>query len=424
MSPKLFNRNFSLVIVGQIISLFGNSILRFSLSLLVLDITGSALVFGTISAISIIPVIILSPIGGIIADRVNKRNIMAILDFGTALIMLLSLFVMFHQDNASMTITITTILLLLLSIIQSIYNPAVQASIPILQAPEHLIQSNAIVNQVTSLAGLLGPVLGGLLYGYFGILPILIVSGLCFLFSAILELFISIPHQPRNQGASVVWMMKEDTKESLHFILKDKPEIFNVMLQVALFNLVPTSMLAIGLPFMVKVVLQLGSELYGALEGCMALAGIIGGILAGIMAGRFKTKNLFYILILIGIMIAPMGIAFMGTQSARFIFVILVLCSMVIQLLANIFSILGLSAVQGQTPQDLLGKVMSYILTFSMCAQPVGQAIYGVLFDFSASVSMVILSTSIITILLGGLSRKAFIRLSNEQPTKQSCQTL
>lgn len=79
MSQKLFNRDFTLVAIGQLISLFGNAILRFALALYVLDATGSAAVFGTVTAIAVIPTILLSPFGGILSDRVNRRNIMAAL---------------------------------------------------------------------------------------------------------------------------------------------------------------------------------------------------------------------------------------------------------------------------------------------------------------------------------------------------------
>ena len=68
----------------RIISLFGNSILRFALPLYLLDQTGSSALFGSVLAISMIPMILFSPIAGMVADRVNRRNIMVILDFSTA----------------------------------------------------------------------------------------------------------------------------------------------------------------------------------------------------------------------------------------------------------------------------------------------------------------------------------------------------
>lgn len=82
----IFQKDFTLVVIGQIISIFGNQILRYALPLYLLNQTGSSVLFGTILAVSFIPMILLFPIGGIIADRVNKKNIMVILDFSTAIL--------------------------------------------------------------------------------------------------------------------------------------------------------------------------------------------------------------------------------------------------------------------------------------------------------------------------------------------------
>lgn len=86
---KLFNRDFSMVVIGQIISLFGNAILRFALPLYLLRETNSSILFGTVTACSFIPMVIFSLLGGVIADRENKRNIMVVLDFFTAFIIIM-----------------------------------------------------------------------------------------------------------------------------------------------------------------------------------------------------------------------------------------------------------------------------------------------------------------------------------------------
>ena len=80
----LFTRDFSLVVIGQIISLFGNAILHFALPLYLLRETGSIALFGVVNACSFLPMILMGPIGGTAADRVNKRSIMVALDFLTA----------------------------------------------------------------------------------------------------------------------------------------------------------------------------------------------------------------------------------------------------------------------------------------------------------------------------------------------------
>ena len=64
-------RDFTLVVAGQIISLFGNAILRFALPLYLLKETGSSALFGTVTALALLPMILLSLLGGVLADRVK-----------------------------------------------------------------------------------------------------------------------------------------------------------------------------------------------------------------------------------------------------------------------------------------------------------------------------------------------------------------
>ena len=163
MKQRRFSKDFRLVIVGQIISLFGNAAIRFALPLYLLNITGSSALYGTVTACAFIPTILLSPIGGIIADRVNKRNIMVVLDFFTAAIVMV-----FSLLMESMNIVILlTIALMLLYGIAGAYQPSVQASIPALVSEENYMAANSVINAVSSLANLLGPVLGGILYSVY-----------------------------------------------------------------------------------------------------------------------------------------------------------------------------------------------------------------------------------------------------------------
>ena len=194
------NRDFSLVVIGQIISLFGNSILRFALPLYLLDQTGSSALFGSVLAISMIPMILFSPIAGMVADRVNRRNIMVILDFSTA-----ALVAVFGLLNASGNpAVLVAIMLICLSVIQAFYQPAVQASIPVLSSTNNLLRANAIINQVQSLSNLIGPILGGMLYSVWGVVPVIWASAASFLFSAVMEIFIHIPFEKRAASGGIL----------------------------------------------------------------------------------------------------------------------------------------------------------------------------------------------------------------------------
>lgn len=149
-------RNFYLVVVGQIISILGSALLRFGLSLYILDITGRADLYAALYAISNIA-ILLAPIGGAIADRFNRRNLMVIYDFTSSAIVFLYYLCLPIQSSS---ILITAIVMVALSIISSMYQPTITASIPLLVEETKLEQANGIVNGVQALSNVVAPAIG------------------------------------------------------------------------------------------------------------------------------------------------------------------------------------------------------------------------------------------------------------------------
>lgn len=410
MYQKLFNRNYTLVIIGQLISLFGNVILRFALSIYILDATGSATIFGSIMAASVLPTILLSPFGGILADRVNRRNIMVTLDFTTAAI----IFIFGLILRESITVPAIAIVLILLSLIQTFYQPSVQSSVPLLQTEKHLIQANAIVNQIMAFANLLGPVLGGVLYGIFGLGPIIIISGISFFLSAVLEIFIHIPFTPLAEKSSIIKIIKNDFKDSIDFMVKRRPDIFKALLFTGAISLFIAATAIVGKPYLIRITLGLSAEHYGFTEGCLGAAGILGGIGAGIFGGRLRTGKYYILLILMGVFLMPVGLVFLFHVPASLSYALLTIAFSANQLLFCMFSILILSVIQQKTPNHLLGKIMACVSTIVMCSQPLGQAVYGVLFDwFKDNVSVLLITTAIIVMVIGVLSKKTFFRLDN-----------
>lgn len=99
-------------------------------------------------AIAMLPTILLSPLGGILADRANRRNIMVGLDSLTGLSIFLAMLFLSESTN----ILVIGILLILLSIFGAFESPTVQACVPLMQSGENLIKGNAVVNQVAAIA--------------------------------------------------------------------------------------------------------------------------------------------------------------------------------------------------------------------------------------------------------------------------------
>lgn len=406
MSQKLFTRNFVLLILGQASSLFGNYILKLALSMYVLEITGSAAVFAGILSVAIVPTILLSPLGGIVADRVNKRNIMVVLDALTGLSVLGAALVL-SSVNA---IIIICVLLVLLSIFGAFETPTVQACIPSMLTGENITKGNAVVNQIASLAYLIAPMLGSILYTVFGLKPVMYASVVCFFLTAVFECFIKLDYQAWDCHSGVFSIIKEDFLQSMRFILKEESDIVKMLGFTAVSRFFVMGITMVGLPYIVRNILGLNARYYGMAESALAIATILGSIVAGLFVEKIKSNKLSCILSAIGVCIVPAGIAFLLPVNVfvRYIINIISFCGM--QIAISIFSIYAVSIIQQKTPNHLIGKVMAYTSVITLCVQPVGQIIYGYLFDKFCDVVYIVLIPSGIVVCIIGLLATGFFR--------------
>lgn len=406
---KLFKKDFTLMIIGQIISLFGNATLRFALSVSVLDATGSAAIFATILAVSMIPTVLLSPFGGILADRVSRRNIMIGLDFFIAF----SIFVFSVVFIRTSSITAIAVLLVLLSIIQSFYQPAVQSAIPSLVDDEHLMAANGIVVQVNALSMLLGPILGGVLFGFFGIYPILYVSGFCFFCSAVMECFLHIPFTRKEGNESLLQIVKNDFSEALSFLIHDQKSLFAMLFLIAGINLFLSSMMVVGIPYLVKIYLGMSNQLYGLVEGAMGLGSILGGILSGVIARKMNFSKSYKLLFFCAVAVFPLGLAVITNKLPYASYFLIMVSVLLIMCFATLFTVFGQTILQKLTPTHLLGKVASVVTVMCTCAYPIGQSMYGVLFDKAGSNSyLVVFASAVISTIIALLSKKVIKNIS------------
>ena len=415
MNQKLFSKDFTLVVIGQIISLFGNATIRFALPLYLLNLTGSSALYGTVTACAFIPAILLSPIGGIVADRVNKRNVMVILDFFTAAIILAFSLLM----NGVNLILLLTVTLMLLYGIAGAYQPSVQASIPALVTQENFMAANSIINTISSFASLIGPVLGGVLYSAYGLKPILWVCMICFILSAVMEIFIKIPFQKQTSDGGILKTAKTDFAESICFIRKEKPVVGKVLLVICGINLFMAAMIIVALPYLVTEVLNLeavqANRLYGFAEGALAAGGLVGGIGAGVFANKLAIQKSGNLVIACAACVFPIGIALILFSSGIINYIVITVCCFVIMVFSTIFTVQMMAFIQAETPQNLIGKVIAVILTVSMCAQPLGNALYGILFEICKGLEyIVVLFAGVVSLMIAIGTRNIFKKLSPE----------
>lgn len=400
-SPKDFN----LMVLGQVISILGSSLLRFALSLYILDITGRADLFATLYAISHIP-FLLSPLGGTIADRFNRRNLMVIFDFTSSGIVF-CFFIIMSGGNHS--VTLIGAVMVLLSIISALYTPSVTASIPSLVEEHKLEGANGIVQAVQALSGVAAPILGGVLYGIIGVNTLIVISGIAFFLSAVMEIFIKIPFTKREQEGPIVKTIINDTRLGFIYVVK-QPFILKCMILAALINLILSPLIVVGGPIILRVTMKSNDTMYGVGMGLIQSATILGALTIGFFAKKMRINTLYRWIIIITILLLPIAASvtpFILGYGFYPAFILFMLGAIPMAMAATVLSIYVITKIQRVTPNENLGKVMAIIMAVAQCAAPLGQIIYGVIFEsFSTVLYLPVGVVSLIMFVIAGISQR------------------
>ena len=397
---SLISRSFVSLVIVQIASLFGSAVLRFALPLYVLDLTESATLMAAVTAAAWLPYIVLTPIGGVAADRVNKKRIMAALDA----IMAATCVVYLGFEGAIDLVGLSVFALVVLYAAQSVYQPTVQAAVPFLVPRQGVVRATAVVSQISALSGLVGPVVGGLVFGLFGIGPVVAVSGVAFALSAVLIVAtVRIPHDAvERSDAGVIRTVLGDISESLSFLRRDRPVILKAIFLAAGINLTLTALILVGTPVIVTQVLGLPNQYMGFAEGALALGGLAGGIAVGALASRLKIERAPLLLLLATLALVPVAAVLGVPMDPLVAYGVLVVSLFASMACATMFSIQAVSFVQMETPGHLVGKVIALMMSLANCAQPVGQLVYGGLFDaLRADLVPVVLGTAAVSFAIG-----------------------
>ena len=410
---RLFRRNFTLLLLGQTSSLLGNLTLKFALSMYVLEITGSAAVFAGLLAAAMIPTILLSPFGGVLADRADRRAIMVILDaLSGAAVLAAALLLPLGNE-----IPVIGTLLVILSVLAAFESPTVQACVPQMLSEENLLKGNAAVNQVQAAASLITPFLGSVVYAAFGLAPVLWGAVVCFFLTALLECFLQLDSRRPAAGTPIGTVIREDLSACLRFLCREQPDILKLLLLAALTSLFMAGTMIVGFPYLVRTVLGLSAQHYGAAESAMGAAAILGGVCVALWGQRLRLRRLAAVFSALGACLLPCGLVFLLPVSATGRYWVLLVMFCACQLGCSVFSTCAISVIQTRTPEHLMGKVMSFVFTLSMCAQPLGQIVYGALFDcFARSPYWVLFPSGLLLCVIGAASVSFFAGLERSLP--------
>lgn len=391
------NKNFIIVVIGQIISLFGNAIQRFSMSLYILSLTGSAAAFSAILAISTIPYILFAPISGLLADTVNRKKIMIYLDFiSSVLVSVYLLVIISGRDHA----IIAAVVMFILSTIYTLYSPAVTACIPQIVEKDRLTSANGVIQQVGNVVNLVGPIAAGLLYGFMGIKIIVIINAISFFVSAVLELFLDIPNlNVKEKIKNPLLSSFKEMKKSFIYLKKEKKVVLGIIFSYALTNIFVVPVLSVVSPYFINVRLNMPSSIYGYIEAIFVLGMVIGGMLITFRPQFFRIKKIHKTMYPMVMSMIIMGMStWLKTENKFIVLGLYAAGGLGIMLSLALSNILSLSYIQEEVREDMLGKVSAFSTAVATASVAPGQVMYGQLIDLNISLFNVLMLTFVFSI--------------------------
>ncbi|GCE07536.1 MFS transporter [Dictyobacter aurantiacus] len=197
MFSVLRNRNFALLWSGELISILGDWLMVLALPFYIFDLTNSVLATGGTFIAMSVPRLLLGSLGGVFADRWDRRLVMIATNLLRAAILLLLLLA--HSPSLLWLIYAVT---LLESAISQFFMPAKSALIPQIVSSQELVAANSLDSFSEAVTRLLGPSLGGALYAFFGIISIVAIDSSSYLVAALCLLLITFRPQIRPQPAA------------------------------------------------------------------------------------------------------------------------------------------------------------------------------------------------------------------------------
>jgi MFS family permease len=364
---SLRNRNYRLFFMGQGASLVGTWMQQMAMGWMVYRLTDSAFFLGVVGFAGQIPTFFIAPFGGVLADRLSRRNIL----IATQVLSMLQALIL---AALVMTGNIAIWQIIALSVFMGIVNafdiPTRQAFVyELVDNQDDLPNAIALNSMIFNAARLAGPSIAGLLIAAAG-------EGICFLinaasFAAVLAALLAIKTAPPITVGNNEPVLR-GIKEGIAYAYGFAP-IRAILLLLALISLLGMSY-GVLMPVFARDILKGGPQTLGFLMGAVAAGALLGSIF---LASRRTVQGLSRIIV-IAICIFAVGVAaFSFSQALWFSFIMILLAGfgMMVQI-ASINTVL-----QTIVDDDKRGRIMSLYTVAFMGTAPIGSLLAGAIAD-------------------------------------------
>jgi len=385
-------RDFRLFWFGQLVSLSGTWMQSVAQGWLVYSLTKSPLYLGLVAAASSFPILLFTLLGGVIADRFPKRNLLLITQ-GLSIIPAVLLGVLTSMGIA--TVWHVAVLAFFLGTINAIDIPTRQSFLAEMVGKGHIVNAIALNSAAFNGARIIGPMIAGLTISYLGIPACFFLNAVSFVAVIAALSSMQIKGEIRIGTEGVL----SDFMEGISYI-RESREIIHVMLLITVFSLVGLPYISL-LPVFAAEVFHKGAKGFGFLVGASGI-GALTAALAIAVKGDIVNKTRFMSFAALCFSIALFIFSFSTIFPVSLVVIMFGGWGMVSYLAA------ANSYIQVSVPDELRGRVMSVYSFVFLGTVPIGNSIMGIVADKTGTTNAVA-GAGIICIIASGIFAKKYI---------------
>jgi len=393
LTSALASRNYRIYLYGNVFSVLGIWIQRLAIGWHAWQLSESTFVVGLIAAAQFLPLLILSPFFGVLADRIRRRTgaIVAHLVLAAIAAMLAA-----FTFTDSVTINILFVLALLHGVANSAYSPIRMSLVPDLVASEQFPSAVAISSVTFNLSRFLGPVLAGAIVAAYGLAYAYLVNAVTYLPIIVSLLLLRVDHSRRETLSSGTYF--EQLMEGLRYT-RDHQGIRQVILLVGVSNFFGRGFLEL-MPAYAVLVFDGGSRVLAGLMSAAGLGAIFSSILFSTGMFRFRLHS-SVIVGAIGVGVSLMLFSFVRDLEAGLLSVLL------IGFFSTTVAIASQSEVQIHVADRLRGRVLSLWTILAFGGPAIGSLVGGAISaKFGASeTSLIFAGACLLLVLIVGIRR-------------------
>jgi MFS family permease len=335
----LRNARFLRLWIGQGTSFVGDAVSMVALVVLVVQITGSASAVGGALVARLLPTIA-SPLAGVIADRVDRRIVLVASDLARAVLVL---GLVFARDLATIYI-----LIFLMGLARTIFNPTVRAAFPNVVGGGNLTRANALIAGTFSTSIMVGPVLGGLLVASIGVDAAFLADAVTYLISAILLSTVPLPHPSRESEEEEGFL--RELRSGFGYLIGARIPLAIVV--GAFLTILTINATVPAEVFLAKETFGAGDAGYGLLVSLWGGGMVLGSAMMAVLGDRINLVLLYFLSIFVG------ACALVGTGLAP-VFVLALGALTVEGAATGIDNVAADTILQKRVPDAFLGRVFS-----------------------------------------------------------------